>query len=128
MASKSTPLRNSQATALTANLDKVRLKDDQGTVIAEGTISGWGSPNAGVIKPSADLTITGVTAAGTGTDAATLDVYDSASSGHEISGLTVANTQTGGADVLLENTNIADGQSITVPQADFAITENANTA
>ena len=127
MATKSTALRNSQADNLVQNLDSLEFQDGSGTVIAEsGTIS-WSAASGGSVNPTADITVTGVTAAGTGTVAATARLYDSGSSGDEIDGLTITSTG-GGGDIELDNTNIADAQDVTLASGNVTITEPAATA
>lgn len=126
MADKSTAIRNSQADRLVANLDGIELLDASSNVIATGTVSGWAAASAGEVKPSADVSLTGNTAAGGGTDAATARIYDTGATGEEVSGMTVTGTG-GGGDIELVNVNIADGQPITLPASDVSITEPATT-
>lgn len=128
MATKSTSLRNGQANNLVANLDQLELIDGSANVIAtvDAGIS-WSAAASGEVNPIADVNLTGNTAAGSGTDAVTGRLYDSGTSGDEISGLTVTATG-GGGDIELDNTNIADGQAVTLPASQVSITEPQNTA
>lgn len=129
MADKSTAIRNSQADRLVANLDGIELLDASSNVIATGTVSGWASATAGEVKPSSDVSLTGTAAAGTGsngTDAATARFFDTGATGEEVSGMTVTGTG-GGGDIELVNTNITEGQPITLPASDVGITEPATT-
>jgi hypothetical protein len=125
--SKSNALRNSQADSLVANLDSIELKDSSGTTIAEGSGISWDAASSGSVSPSSDVTITGNSNAGSGTDAANARQYDSGASGEEINNLDVTQTG-GGGDIELDNTNISDGQTVTIPAGNFDITEPSSTA
>jgi len=125
--SKSNALRNSQADSLVANLDSIELKDSGGTTIAEGSGISWDAASSGSVSPSSDVTLTGNANAGSGTDATAARQYDSGASGEEISSLNVTQTG-GGGDIELDNTNISDGQTVTIPASNFDITEPSSTA
>lgn len=124
---KSTELRSSQADSLVSNLDSMELKDTNGNTIAEGSGISWDAASSGSVSPSSDITLTGNANAGGGTDATDARVYDSGASGEEINSLTVTSTG-GGGDVELDNTSVADGQTVTLPQGNVSITEPASTA
>lgn len=124
MATKSSALRNSQADGLVANIDKIEVKDTNGNVLGTATISGWTSASSGQVDLSSDVTITGNATAGSGTDITEARLYDSGSSGEEISGLTVTQTGNGG-DIELENTNLAENQDLTITS--LQITEPSST-
>lgn len=123
MATKSTALRNAQADGLVANLDKIEVLDTNGTVLGTGTVS-WTSASSGEVDFSSDVDVTGNSNAGGGTDITEARVFDSGSTGEEISGITVTQTGNGG-DIELPNTNIADGQTMTITS--LAITEPGTT-
>ena len=124
---KSSALRNAQAERNVQNLDSLELKDGSGTVIATSDSTfGWGAASSGSVSPSADISFTGTANAGGGTDAASARLYDSGTSGEELTGLSVTATGNGG-DLQLNNTNISDGQSGTLPASNAAITEPATT-
>ena len=126
MAKKNTALRNSQADSLVANLDSIELLDGSGTVIATGSGISFAAASNGEVSPSSDVTITGNANAGSGTDADSARLFDSGGSGEEINSISV--TSTGGGGILqLDNTNIADGQTITISSSNFTITEPAST-
>jgi tripartite-type tricarboxylate transporter receptor subunit TctC len=124
---KSNALRNSQADSLVANLDSIELKDSSGTTIAEGSGISWDAASSGSVSPSSDITLTGNSNAGGGTDATDARIYDSGASGEEINSLNVTGTG-GGGDVELDNTSVADGQTVTLPQGNVSITEPSSTA
>jgi hypothetical protein len=124
---KSSALRNSQADSLVSNLDSIELKDSGGTVIAEGSGISWDAASSGSVSPSADITLTGNANAGGGTNATDGRIYDSGGSGEEINSLNVSSTG-GGGDIELDNVNIADGQTVTLPQGNVSITEPSSTA
>ena len=126
MATKNTALRNSQADSLVANLDSIELLDGSSNVIATGSGISFAAASSGEVSPSSDVTITGNANAGSGTDADSARLFDSGGSGEEINSLTVTATGSGG-DVQLDNTNIADGQTITISSSNFTITEPAST-
>jgi tripartite-type tricarboxylate transporter receptor subunit TctC len=126
MATKNTALRNSQADSLVANLDSIELLDGSSTVIATGSGISFAAASNGEVSPSSDVTITGNANAGSGTDTDSARLFDSGGSGEEINSLTVTATGSGG-DVQLDNTNIADGQTITISSGNFTITEPAST-
>jgi len=124
---KSSALRNSQADSLVANLDSIELKDTNGTTIAEGSGISWNAASSGSVSPSADITLTGNANAGGGTNATDGRIYDSGASGEEINSLNVTSTG-GGGDIELDNVNIADGQTVTLPSGNVSITEPSSTA
>jgi hypothetical protein len=124
---KSTALRNSQADSLVSNLDSMELKDTNGNVIAEGSGISWDAASSGSVSPSSDITLTGNSNAGGGTDATDARVYDSGASGEEINSLNVTQTG-GGGDIELDNSNISDGQTVTLPSGNVSITEPSSTA
>jgi len=124
---KSSALRNSQADSLVANLDSIELKDSGGTVIATGSGISFNAASSGSVSPSADITLTGNANAGSGTTATSARIFDSGASGEEINSLVVSGTG-GGGDVELDNTSVADGQTVTLPQGNVSITEPASTA
>jgi hypothetical protein len=124
---KSNALRNSQADSLVANLDSIELKDSGGNTIAEGSGISWNAASSGSVSPSSDITLTGNSNAGGGTNATDGRIYDSGASGEEVSSLNVTSTG-GGGDIELDNVNIADGQTITLPQGNVSITEPSSTA
>ena len=126
MATKNTALRNSQADSLVANLDSIELLDGSSNVIATGSGISFAAASSGEVSPSSDVTITGNANAGSGTDADSARLFDSGGSGEEINSISV--TSTGGGGILqLDNTNIADGQTITISSSNFTITEPAST-
>jgi len=124
---KSSALRNSQADSLVANLDSIELKDTDGVVIATGSGISFNAASSGSVSPSSDITLTGNTMAGSGTTATSARIFDSGTSGEEINSLVVSGTG-GGGDVELDNTSVADGQTVTLPQGNVSITEPASTA
>lgn len=124
---KSSALRNSQADNLVANLDSMELIDGSSNVIATGSGISWASASSGSVSPSSDITLTGNTNAGSGTDAATARLYDSGASGEEINSMSVTATG-GGGDVELDNVNVADGQTVTLSSGNVSITEPSSTA
>lgn len=121
---KNTDLRNAQADRLVQNLDKLELLDSGGTPIARGNVF-WASASNGEVQPSSDINLSGLSAAGNGTDAVTARFYD-ADGSEEIADLTVTITGAGG-DIQLINTNISDGQPVTLQKQNVTITEPANT-
>jgi len=124
---KSSALRNSQADSLVANLDSIELKDSGGTVIATASGISFNAASVGSVSPSADITLTGNANAGSGTTATSARIFDSGASGEEINSLNVTGTG-GGGDVELDNTSVANGQTVTLPQGNVSITEPASTA
>lgn len=124
---KSNALRNSQADSLVANLDSIELKDTNGNTIATGSGISFNAASGGSVTPSADITLTGNANAGSGTTATSARIFDSGSTGEEINSLVVSGTG-GGGDVELDNTSVADGQTVTLPQGNVSITEPASTA
>lgn len=127
MATKSSALRNAQADNLVANLDSIELQDTNGNVIASGSGISFAAASGGSVSPSSDVTLTGNANAGGGTNATGGRLFDSGSTGEEINSLTVT-TSGGGGDIELDNTNVADGQTITIPSGNFTITEPQSTA
>ena len=127
MATKNTALRNSQADSLVANLDSIELIDGGGTVIATGSGISFAAASNGEVSPSSDVSITGNASAGSGTDADSARLFDSGGSGEEINSLNVTSTVSGGGSLQLDNTNVADGQTITISASNFTITEPAST-
>lgn len=121
---KNTDLRNAQADRLVQNLDKLEVLDSNDNAIARGNVF-WASASGGEVQPSSDINLSGLAAAGNGTDAVTARCYDNDGS-EEISGLTVTITGAGG-DIQLINTNISDGQPVTLQKQNVTITEPANT-
>lgn len=86
-----TALRNPLADRRVQNLNAVEIKDSGGTVIARGTGISWNAASGGEVTVSGTPTVTGLSAAGSGTQMATARFYDDAgSSGEEIDGMTVA--------------------------------------
>lgn len=123
MATKSSSLRNSLADDMVSNIDSIEMKDSSGTVIATGSISGWTTASGGSVDFSSSVDVTGNSNAGGGTDIATARVFDSNTSGDEVSGITVS--QDGSGDIDVENTNISDGQTLTL--SSLEIIEPAST-
>lgn len=123
---KNDALRNSQADALVSNLDAIELKDTNGTVIATASGISWNSASGGTVAPSADITLTGNTMAGEGTDAESARIYDEDGT-EEIDGFSVTSTTNGSGDIQLDNTNIAQNQTVTIPSENVDITEPTNT-
>jgi len=114
MATANAALRNSQADDLVANLDKLEVLDGSGTTLVTFTLA-WNGASSGTTDVSG-LPITESAAAG-GT-ASTARLYDSGSSGQELSGMSV--TQSGG-DVTIDNTSITAGQDVELQSLDFTI-------
>jgi len=122
MATKSTALRNSQADSLVANLVTLEVLDANSNVIGSGSISGWTTASSGEVDFDSDVSVTGNSNAGDGADIAEARLVGSTS--EELTGITVTQTG-GGGDIEVENTNITDGQTLTVTS--LAITEPAET-
>lgn len=122
MATKTSELRNSQADDLVANLDKLEIKDSTGpTTIIDFSGLTWGSASSGTVSATSTPHSGSATNGG---DADEARLYDSGSSGEEITGLTVTATGNGG-DIQLDNTNINSGQTVEITSID--VTEPANT-
>lgn len=76
------------------NIDGLELLDGSSNVIARATGFSWNAASGGTIDVSGTPTATGLSAAGTGTDAANARLYDdSGASGDEVTGLIVAQDQ-----------------------------------
>ena len=114
----STAARNAACDAVVDLVDagagagKIRIKSAGGTVIAEVAFAdpAFGAASTGVATAlGVPLTGAGVAAAGTGTAAATFDVTDSANTV-----LWSGAVGNGSGELSLNNTNIANGQVVTV--------------
>lgn len=124
---KNTALRNALAEEFGAHFDggSIELLDASQNVLATITLGNpaFGAASSGVISANGTpLSFTGTAAAGTGTDidSATLKSSDGT---EEITGLSVG---TASAHVVLDNINIAEGQSGEL--SSFTITEPADIA
>lgn len=86
---------------------------DSGTKIAEGTLpSDWlAAASAGAVAKTGTWTVTGISAAGAGTDAGYFRIKDSTGTTCHMQG-TVADT--GSPDMSVDNANIANTQVVTV--------------
>jgi len=114
MSTANDTLRNSIADDLVANFDRLEVLDGSSNTLVTYTIS-WNAASAGNTGVSG-LPIT--ESASNGGDAATARLYDSGSSGQELSGMSV--TQSGG-DVTIDNTSITAGQDVELQSLDFTI-------
>lgn len=109
-----TPARNAAANAVVDLVDagsgpgKIRIKSGAGTVIAEVVFAdpAFGNASAGVAAIGAPINGAGLPAAGTGTVGVSFDVTDSDNN--------ICWSGAVGAELQLDNANIANGQSITV--------------
>lgn len=86
---------------------------DSGTKIAEGDLpSDWlAAAASGAVAKTGTWTVTGLPAAGAGTDAGHFRIKDSSGSTCHIQGTV---DDTGSPDMTLDNANIANGQVVTV--------------
>lgn len=125
--SKNTALRNALADEFGAHFNggSIELLDGSSNVLATIVLGNpaFGAAAAGVISANGTpLSFTGAAAAGSGTNVASATLKSSDDS-EEISGLSVG---TSGAHIVLDNTNIAEGQNGEL--SSFTFTEPADIA
>lgn len=101
-------------------------KGTEGTSIAEGTVGAGGfgahAGNSGAALAAA-VTVTGVTAAGAGTDAHHFRFISTG--GTPVIAQGTCGASGSGADLILDNVNIADGQVVNVSAYTFTLPDGA---